>query len=265
MCNTIYLLSTQIDFKEGYYTQIVSDRCLGNVEHQHDFYEIVCVLSASCVQIINGERKNCDIKSITVISPEDQHFYESQEDGLLLVAISVKQEEILLFMKAYGINEFSLDESYSLSARDMQRLKNLCMQSLVSDNPLILKNALGIIFNSIAECKVTLEQKIPNAFVKVIEEMNTMENIKEGIPAFLRVSGYSHSQLCRLMKKWLNTTPKEYINKVRLEHAYTMIVSTNQCFGEIAVEVGFSSVSHFSDLIKKTYGFTPAELRKRYM
>ena len=95
--------------------------------------------------------------------------------------------------------------------------------------------------------------------------MNTMENIKEGIPAFLRVSGYSHSQLCRLMKKWLDTTPKEYINKVRLEHAYTMIVSSDQRFEEIADAIGFLSVSHFSDLIKKTYGFTPAELRKRYM
>lgn len=261
----ICLESTQIDFKEGYYTQIISDRCLSNVEHQHDFYEIVCVFSASCEQIINGERKHCDIKSITVISPGERHFYESQEDGLLLVIISIKQEEFELFMKAYGISEFSYREPYSLSAKDMQRLKNLCMQSLVSDNPLILKNALGIIFNSIAEYKVTLEQKIPNAFIKVIEEMNAMENIKEGIPAFLRVSGYSHSQLCRLMNKWLNTTPKEYINKMRLEHAYTMIVSSNQRFEEIADEIGFSSVSHFSDLIKKTYGYTPAELRKRYM
>ena len=67
------------------------------------------------------------------------------------------------------------------------------------------------------------------------------------------------------MKKWLNTTPKEYINKVRLEHAYTMIVSTDQRFEDIACAVGFSSVSHFNDLIKKNYGFTPAELRKRYM
>ena len=261
----ICIESTQIDFKEGYYTQIISDRCLSNVEHQHDFYEIICVSSASCEQIINGERKHCDIKSITVISPGERHFYESQEDGLLLVIISIKQEEFELFMKAYGISEFSYREPYSLSAKDMQRLKNLCMQSLVSDNPLILKNALGIIFNSIAEYKVTLEKKIPNAFIKVIEEMNAMENIKEGIPAFLRVSGYSHSQLCRLMNKWLNTTPKKYINKMRLEHAYTMIVSSNQRFEEIADEIGFSSVSHFSDLIKKTYGYTPAELRKRCM
>lgn len=265
MNNTIYLVSTQFDFNEGYYTQFVSDRCLSNVEHQHDFYEIICVLSASCVQIVNGKRMDCDTKSITVLSPHDRHYYESQEDGLVLVSISVKPEEMALFMRAYGINVFSLEEPYSLSARDMQRLKNLCRQSMVSNNPLILKNVLGIVFNSIAEYKVTIEQKIPNAFVKIIEEMNTMENIKEGIPAFLRVSGYSHSQLCRLMKKWLDTTPKEYINKVRLEHAYTMIVSSDQHFEEIADAIGFLSVSHFSDLIKKTYGFTPAELRKRYM
>jgi AraC-like DNA-binding protein len=44
-----------------------------------------------------------------------------------------------------------------------------------------------------------------------------------------------------------------------------MIVSSNQRFEEIADEIGFYSVSHFSDLIKKSYGFTPAELRKRYM
>jgi hypothetical protein len=81
--------------------------------------------------------------------------------GILSVVVRV----FALFMKAYGISEFSLEEPYLLSAKDMQRLKNLCMQSLVSNNPIILKNALGIIFNSIAEYKVTLEQKIPNAFV----------------------------------------------------------------------------------------------------
>ena len=265
MNNTINLVSTQFDFNEGYYTQFVSDRCLSNVEHQHDFYEIICILSASCVQIINGKRVECDTKSITVLSPHDRHYYESQEEGLTLASISVKQEEMELFMRAYGIEEFSVEESYSLSAKDMQRLKNLCTQAIVSTNHLILKNILGIIFNSIAEYKVTIVQKIPNAFVKVLEEMNTMENIREGIPAFLRVSGYSHSQLCRLMKKWLNTTPKEYINKARLEYAYTMIVSSDQRFDDIAYSIGFSSVSHFNTLIKKNYGFTPAELRKRYM
>ena len=71
MNNTIYLVSTQFDFNEGYYTQFVSDRCLSNVEHQHDFYEIICVLAASCVQIINGKRVECDTKSITVLSPND--------------------------------------------------------------------------------------------------------------------------------------------------------------------------------------------------
>ena len=265
MNNSLYLVSTQLDFKEGYYTQFVTDRCLGNIEHRHDFYEIICVLSASCVQIINGKKVECDTKSIKVISPSDRHYYESQEEGLELVAISVKQEEMELFMRAYGIDDFSADDDYFLSAKDMQRLRNLCTQAIVSTNPLIFKNMLGIIFNSIAEYKVAIIRKIPNAFAKVIEEMNTMENIREGIPAFLRVSGYSHSQLCRLMKKWLNTTPKEYINKVRLEHAYTMIVSTDQRFEDIACAVGFSSVSHFNDLIKKNYGFTPAELRKRYM
>lgn len=265
MNNTIYLVSTQFDFNEGYYTQFVSDRCLSNVEHQHDFYEIICVLAASCVQIINGKRVECDTKSITVLSPHDRHYYESQEEGLALASISVKQEEMELFMRAYGIEDFSSEETYSLSAKDMQRLKNLCTQATVSTNHLILKNILGIIFNSIAEYKVTIVQKIPNAFVKVLEEMNTMENIREGIPAFLRVSGYSHSQLCRLMKKWLNTTPKEYINKARLEYAYTMIVSSDQRFDDIAYSIGFSSVSHFNTLIKKNYGFTPAELRKRYM
>ena len=265
MSNSIYLESTQFDFNDGYYAQLVPDRRLSNVEHQHDFYEITCVLSASCVQIINGNRIECNTKSIKVISPYDRHCYESQEEGLALLSISVKPEEMELFMRAYGIYDFSFDESYSLSAKDMQRLNNLCTQSLVSTNHLIFKNILGIIFNSIAEYKVAVVQKIPNAFVKVLEEMNTMGNIKEGIPAFLRVSGYSHSQLCRLMRKWLNTTPKEYINKARLEYAYTMIVSSDQRFDDIAYAVGFSSVSHFNDLIKRNYGFTPAELRKQYM
>jgi transcriptional regulator GlxA family with amidase domain len=109
---------------------------------------------------------------------------------------------------------------------------------------------------------VYLEYEHGDAVVK--QELSTLlENAKEGLDAFLKLSNYSRTQLWRLSLKYLNVTPTEFINNVRMKHAYNLIAYTNMSFEAISVEVGFSSFSHFIKLIKETYGTTPLKLRKK--
>ena len=104
---------------------------------------------------------------------------------------------------------------------------------------------------------------VPLDFQNVISEMNKLENAKRGLDAFLELSNYSRTQLWRLSLKYLKTTPTEFINGIRIKHAYNLIAYTNMSFEAISAEVGFSSFSHFIRLIKKYYGTTPLKLRKK--
>ena len=55
---------------------------------------------------------------------------------------------------------------------------------------------------------------------------------------------------------------KEYLNCVRLRHAQTALLTTNNTITDIALENGFNDSNYFKDLFKKVYGKSPREYRK---
>lgn len=56
---------------------------------------------------------------------------------------------------------------------------------------------------------------------------------------------------------------KDYLNQVRIQHAMSLLVSTDMKTYEIADRVGFRDVRSFTDLFQKLYKETPASYRKR--
>ncbi|MCM1542737.1 MAG: AraC family transcriptional regulator [Blautia sp.] len=55
---------------------------------------------------------------------------------------------------------------------------------------------------------------------------------------------------------------KEYLNFVRLKHAQTALLTTDNTITDIALENGFNDSNYFKDLFKKVYGKSPREFRK---
>lgn len=55
---------------------------------------------------------------------------------------------------------------------------------------------------------------------------------------------------------------KEYLNFVRLKHAQTALLTTNNTITDIALENGFNDSNYFKDLFKKVYGKSPRDFRK---
>lgn len=58
---------------------------------------------------------------------------------------------------------------------------------------------------------------------------------------------------------------KDYVNKVRIEHAVSLLVSTNMKTYEISAEVGFRDVRSFTEVFSRTYGETPNCYKKRVL
>ena len=73
--------------------------------------------------------------------------------------------------------------------------------------------------------------------------------------------GLSPSQLLRSFRKRTGTTPHQYLTRLRLDHARTLIVGTSTTLAEIALSCGFSSQSHLTATMRREDGFTPGNLR----
>lgn len=66
-------------------------------------------------------------------------------------------------------------------------------------------------------------------------------------------------------KKQVGQNFKDYLNRVRMEHAMELLLSTDKRSYEIADEVGFRDYRYFNEVFSRYYGKTPAAYRKEFL
>ena len=76
------------------------------------------------------------------------------------------------------------------------------------------------------------------------------------------IFGYSPSYLSRMFQKYAKINYKDYLQRVRFEHAVKELEETEHQIGDIALNHGFPNSKAFSNLMRKKYGCLPNEYRK---
>lgn len=82
------------------------------------------------------------------------------------------------------------------------------------------------------------------------------------IAELAKLSGRSLSAFKRDFEEAFADTPRHWITNHRLDHARMLLTGSNLQVGEVCLQVGFDSLSHFSQLFKKKFGFSPSSLQK---
>ena len=85
---------------------------------------------------------------------------------------------------------------------------------------------------------------------------------KRSVPLVARQVDVSPSYLTALFHKNLQISPGEYIRRIKLQESKQMIRENNLNFTEIAAELQYSTVHHFSRQFKEKFGITPTEYAK---
>jgi len=80
-----------------------------------------------------------------------------------------------------------------------------------------------------------------------------------------RLVGINKTKLKAGFREFFGETIQQYRNRVRLEEALRLIEETELQMSEIGRRTGFDYAAHFSQAIKRHYGVSPRELRKRYV
>lgn len=81
------------------------------------------------------------------------------------------------------------------------------------------------------------------------------------------IAGYvyiSTSHFARAFKKQYDISPIQYLLRVRIEKAKSLLEETNLKVGDIASAVGFSAQQRFNDIFKKHEFISPSEYRHKY-
>ena len=72
----------------------------------------------------------------------------------------------------------------------------------------------------------------------------------------------SKSYFLRLFRRYMGTTPYNYLVNFRITQAKELLVLTDHSVSEIAQEVGFGDASNFSTRFAKATGQSPLQYRK---
>jgi AraC family transcriptional regulator len=83
------------------------------------------------------------------------------------------------------------------------------------------------------------------------------------LAALAREVGVSRGRLCRVFRRRTGTTLHAYREQVRLRAALSALASTGQDLTELALDLGYSSHSHFTASFRRAFGLPPSEARRR--
>ena len=77
----------------------------------------------------------------------------------------------------------------------------------------------------------------------------------------VKETGLHPNYAMKLFQRVMKISIKQYINKLRLQHAQALLVDTNAPVLNIALEAGFGSISRFYDIFQKEFNKTPQQFR----
>jgi len=66
----------------------------------------------------------------------------------------------------------------------------------------------------------------------------------------------------RIFKAILNSSPHQYLQELRLQHAHLLLTSSDQQVTGIAFQSGFNSLEHFTTAYRQRFKRTPSQQRK---
>ena len=96
----------------------------------------------------------------------------------------------------------------------------------------------------------------------IIRNMNKEYHMNYSLDDYADMCNMSKFHFLRIFKSITGTSPLEYRNNIRLDHAKEFLADTNMPINEIARRSGFSSATYFCDAFKKKNGVSPSQYRK---
>lgn len=96
--------------------------------------------------------------------------------------------------------------------------------------------------------------------LKEVMEDNYLYNLT--LDDFAKISLRSLPTFKREFQHVFKTTPGKWLLNRRLDHANTLLTTTNRSVGDVSLESGFENTTHFSRVFKERFGKSPFQFRK---
>lgn len=254
-------------------------------KHLHTSIEIYLIDQGSCLMDIGNQQFSFSEGDFILILPHVVHSFFTEEEGegcqfrhihvkpdlFSRILISKEPEHPLNLLNAlqFSCNSFYCSKTDGIISGCVDEIievyeKEDSVLKLSYMNNLLIRLFFYVI--KISEEKLASRTKMQNHYVsfalKYIEE-NYMHKIRQTeIADLLHISV---RYLSKLFNEYMGMTFSKYINVFRINQAILMMEETDASLTEIAIDVGMSSLQHFSKLFIDVINMSPSRYRKKFL
>lgn len=245
--------------------------------HCHDYWEFTITIKGKIFHKINGFERIISENTLLVLRPDDVHSLNKADDNeityiniavrphVLKTILSVLSNELYDYLLSGSFVEFSLGKSTTTYFSNLFNKYQMTRPNEHESNDFLSTFFISIIRELLLCFNHSKEKhnysKTVNDF---IEQMRKQENLTLSIEDIIKNMNYSHCHLIRLFKKETGATPSQYFLSIKLNYARILLETTNLSVLDIAANVGFSSLGHFTKVFKNQYSIPPASYRKQW-
>ncbi len=244
--------------------------------HWHDDIELLVVTQGEIDYNINGEVIHLLQGEGVLVNSRQFHFGFSDErqnceyicflfHPMILCTNKMFEENYVSPVLNSGIPFVHLKKSVEWQNTILDCVIGVCDCRFSSSAPLYVRGAVNILWQKLCEnietkgvgndTKLTTLKMMISFIHDHFNEKITLDDIAQ--------AGHISKRSCgNLFLKYANKTPVEFLIDHRLRKSIELLKNENMTVLEVALAVGFSGASYYSETFKKHFDKTPLEYRK---
>ena len=253
----------------------------GAKPHRHYSWEIAITTKGSIDHVVNGKVYPAPVGTVMMLGPMHEHIInpiEGQPDVNVHRNLFISDRRLRACINA-AFDEKFYEEccmankplTFVLEPPLTHLLEHQVERAQLNDSldpkrPLLRQTVNSLIVYLLGlylEQKQKKEQNTPEFILRFIKLLQSPDHYARRLTTLVAETGYSYSQFSQLFKKYTGRTLVEYFTEMKVKHAAHLLANTDMQILEIAMEVGYASMSSFIEKFRQIYGITPSEYRKR--
>lgn len=238
--------------------------------HWHEYYEVEILLTGHATEYVNDKIIEKSKGSFSILSPSACHAVELDGDALL---VNIRMRE--RFFNGYEEIRRKIELpggaiSGILPPKDFEKLIFICqiIREDFEQTNLLSEANRNLVFYLLHKLMENTESRSQNKsgekqMSDILYYINHNFTQKLTVESTAKVFGFASNYFGKMFFQRAGISFNDYVNNVRLNYGYSLVIENEQSIEEIATACGFGDRTYFATKFRRQFGMTPTECREK--
>ena len=246
---------------------------LNSFRHNHDDYEFLIPLKTIPLMFYEKADYIGEVGFVYPINPYSRHGIESVSKNSEFYSIVISREYLDKIKTKFGFQNkffyarFNVGLSLLEYIRTFQRLNNSPLSTpdeILNVTYLITSYLINFGLVTGHTDKRPEKRYFPKMKSIALYMYDNFKNPNLTIKDLANLSGFSVAYFTKSFKQFMNDTPINHLNRLRLSEAKSLFYDKTLSIKQIAKMVGYKNETTFTEAFKRINGDLPKDFRKKY-